>query len=207
LTGEVLIRSVEAKRIVIAVDTANEGREADGIADSVFYFVPESPLAEPISVHYPKANLEVGSRKLTVVVPAAKGAVLTLTVDEPVDRTNEIGGPDTRSATGGSTVGRAQVRRPGLFLEDGRELVEYRGDLALSMKELAGDGGLDYAVGSIDYQDWMSEGNGSGCSSGGAGSTSCSISCGALSCSTSCKSIMYACCNCNGGSPSCSCKF
>ncbi|HEX2645313.1 MAG TPA: hypothetical protein VHU81_20110, partial [Thermoanaerobaculia bacterium] len=50
LTGEVVIQSVETERIVIAVDSTNEGQAADGIADSVFYFVPDTPLTEPISV-------------------------------------------------------------------------------------------------------------------------------------------------------------
>lgn len=210
LTGEVVIQSVETERIVIAVDSTNEGQAADGIADSVFYFVPDTPLTEPISVRLPVANLEVGSRQLKVVVPAAKGAILTLSVDGPLDRTDDVNGPETRPATGESTAGgrRAQVRRPGLVLEGGRELTEYRGNYALSMKDLAA-GGPEIALGSlgIEYPDWMSEGNGGGCSAGGVGSTSCSVSCGGLGCSTSCKSITYACCNCTSGSPSCSCKL
>jgi hypothetical protein len=208
LTGEVLIQSVENKRIVVAVDTMNEGKAADGIADSVFYFVPEMPLAEPISVHLPKANLEVGSRRLKVVVPAAKGAILTLAIDPPIDRKDDGGGIDIRAATGESTAEghRAQVRRPGLVLAGGRELTEYHGELELSMKDLA-TGGPEFAVGSIDYQDWMSEGGGGSCTAGGVGSTGCSVSCGGLGCSTSCRNGTYACCNCSGVNPSCSCKL
>ena len=189
LTGEVVIRSIASQRIVVAMDSSNEGKPADGIADSVFYFVAGSPLEKPVSLRFPLANLEARPRSLSVAVPG-RGVVLWADV-EPA----EEGGLERQS--GG-----------GLIFKDGVELTEYHGRIRLRLKDLATARDASRVRGverpKTGGRGWKRRDK--TCSSGGPDSTSSSVTCKKSSGSTSCGGSLYSCCNCVSGRAICACK-
>jgi hypothetical protein len=140
LAGEVVIRSFARDRIVIAVDASNENKPADGVADSVFYFVADAPLAQPVALHFRFANLEARPRSLDVVVPI-RGIVLWTEVGA-AEKLGEVEGGDVDSLEDWAVAeeqarARLEGQTGGLILKDGVELTEYRGGLQLRLKDLA----------------------------------------------------------------------
>lgn len=136
LTGEVVIRSIAPQKIVIAVDSSNEGKPADGLSDSVFYFVAGAPLKHKVSLRFPLANLEARPRSLSVTVPT-RGVVLWADVgaaEEPAEGTE---GEDPASTDEEQARARIESQCGGLILKDGVELTEYRGGNRIRLKDLA----------------------------------------------------------------------
>ena len=136
LTGEVVIRSIASQKIVIAVDSSNEGKPADGLADSVFYFVAGAPLKQPVSLRFPLANLEARPRSLSVAVPA-RGVVLWVDVGAAEESAGETEGEDLASTDEEQARARIESQSGGLILKDGVELTEYRGENRIRLKDLA----------------------------------------------------------------------
>lgn len=202
LSGEIRVESVDNERLLVAIDTSNEGRPLDGVVDAVYWFRPDEPLFVPISLHFRFANLETSTGRLRVSTPEDGKTVLLLSL-LPRDAGD---GPDVR-------VEAARVENPeAIVLNRGIALSQYRGGFRVTLDEVAlGEGGIRAlalpAVGEIDNQDYSPPGSGGGCSSGGFGSTSCSNSCSGVSCSTECTGNTYACCNCGPSGATCTCKL
>jgi hypothetical protein len=212
LTGEIVIRSVASDKIVIAVDAINEGRPADGIADSLFYFTAEAPLKQPVALHFRHANLEVRPRSLDVVVPS-QGTVLWADIGPPEEPTEELEGEEPGNPADLADLedwavaehharARLEGQSKALIFEDGIELTEYRGGSQLRLKDLAiaKDAAKVKGVArpGMEARD--------DCPFGGLNSTACSAGCAQYSCSTSCSSSSYSCCSCSSGRANCSCR-
>lgn len=205
LSGEVRVESVGEDRILVAVDTSNEGRPLDGIVDVAFWFRSEEPLFLPISLHFDFANLEARAGRLRLSTPDDGKTVLLLSL---LPRTGERIGNQPEAV---QEAARAEADQA-IVLKRGIALTEHRGGVKVTLDQIAlGEAGIRSsalpAVGDIDNQDYSPPGSGGGCSSGGFGSTSCSNSCSGGSCSTHCSGNTYACCNCGPSGATCSCKL
>lgn len=204
LSGEVRVESVGSERILVAIDTNNEGRPLDGVVDAVYWFRPDEPLFVPISLHFRFANLETYPGRLRVSTPEDGKTVLLLSLLPRDTRAGDQ--PDLRAEA-------ARVENPeAIVLDRGIALSQYRGGFRVTLDEIAmGEGGIRASalpsVGEIDNQDYSPPGSGGGCSSGGFGSTTCSNSCSGGSCSTECTGNTYACCNCGSSGATCTCKL
>jgi hypothetical protein len=205
LSGEVRVESVGEDRILVAVDTSNEGRPLDGIVDVVYWFRSEEPLFLPVSLHFDFANLEARAGRLRLSTPNDGKAVLLLSL---LPRTGERIGNQPEVV---QEAARAEADQA-IVLKRGIALTEHRGGFKITLDQIAlGEAGIRSSplavVGDIDNQDYSPPGSGGGCSSGGFGSTSCSNSCSGGSCSTQCSGNTYACCNCGPSGATCSCKL
>lgn len=213
LAGVVAVESVGDRQIMIAIDTLNEGRVADGLVDHVVRFVAESPLPEPVSLRLAFANLELRDGVLRLSTPE-DGGILLLSVRRSLPARERPGRP------GRDQAGTPRVPEPYRFaFTRGIELASYSNGLKLGIEEFAADPERslratilpeevgDIPGGDTDYDDTSSGGSGGGCTSGGQGATSCGVTCGSRACSVSCGAGYYACCKCSSLTvPSCTCK-
>lgn len=192
--GVAVVQSV-GDSVVVALDETADGRPADGLIDHVFWFMGNVPLAEPISLHLPAANLETASGVLRI--SSVDGTLLVLTVARQ--------GQQARPQPQRKALAESRVH----IVPLGIGLAHYRGPFQRAMPGLDSGEILDLGFslskdGDIDFQNPGSSTNSGSCSSGGAGSTSCSLTCGGSSCGVTCASGYYSCCNCGG---SCRCVY
>ncbi len=186
-TGAVIIESVEADRVLVAVDTLNEGRPEDGIVDRVFWYTARVPLETPLSQRIDKANLELGAGVLRITSPDDPNVFFLFSVREKVRERSGPNGSRANVFTDGLALATYTMGPDKANLDDVKSIIEA----------------------DIEYQDYTPGGSGGGnvtCSAGGMGSTSCSIGCSLGSCSVSCGSPTYSCCGCSSGYASCRCK-
>jgi hypothetical protein len=217
LTGTVAVETLHGRQLLVAVDTANEGRDRDGVIDHLFRFSLETPLAEPISLAFEQATVEVHGGVLRLSAPEAE-RVLLLAVGGALPPGERVGRPGRDQSAPGGTNRPARYR---IALVHGIELATYFGLPALRLDDFLRDpAGGPHAVfmaddigdvpgGDVDHDDTSSGSSGGGCTAGGPGSTSCSVTCGDRpGCSVSCASGYYACCKCGSyiSAPSCTCK-
>ncbi|MES1245014.1 MAG: hypothetical protein ABUT39_25640 [Acidobacteriota bacterium] len=180
-----VLESVEADQILVAVDTLNEGRPADGIVDRVFWYTAQSPLEAPLSERIERANLELGAGVLRVTSPEDPEVFFLFSVrGRQRERSSPAAGSRANVFTNGLALATYTLAPDRASLDNLKSIIEA----------------------DTEYQDYTPGGSGGTiCTAGGVGSTSCSITCSGLSCSVSC-GAGYSCCSCSGGSPSCRCK-
>jgi hypothetical protein len=88
LDGYVVVKAVDDERVIVAIDTSNEGRAADGIVDHVFLFTASESIRLPDLSNPHRGHLEfsgnmlvevqdTGSRILEFVVPNESSPVPT----------------------------------------------------------------------------------------------------------------------------------
>lgn len=79
LDGVAVVKAVDDRRVVVAIDTTNEGRPADGLVDHVFLFTANRPIefADPQDVG--PVHLEFDGDHL-VVVRGERGRTLEFVV-------------------------------------------------------------------------------------------------------------------------------
>jgi hypothetical protein len=65
--GLVVVKTVDARRVVVVIDTSNEGRPADGLIDRVFLFTASEGLSLPGVAFSGWAHLEYSGSALRVV--------------------------------------------------------------------------------------------------------------------------------------------
>jgi hypothetical protein len=181
----VVIESVEADRVLIAVDTLNEGHPEDGIVDRVFWYTARAPLETSLSQRIDKANLELGAGVLRITSPDDPEVFFLFSVREKVRERSGPNGSRANVFTNGLALATYTMGPDPANLDNLKSIIEA----------------------DIEYQDYTPGGSGGGmCTAGGMGSTNCSISCSLGSCSVSCGSPTYSCCGCSAGYPSCRCK-
>jgi hypothetical protein len=208
LSGGVVVRSLDEKRLLVAVDASNEGKSADGVADYRFVFTSREPLPEPVAYRLSFANVEFRPGFLRISSPDQE-RFLWLQV-----AAGRRSSPSISDRDGGSADGERAGISWQVYQEGGVSLSVHRG-AGLSMEALAGTGAeeVEAAAGAastpaISYDDPGGEPTpGGGCKSGGRGASTCSVGCGNDPCSITCNEAgFYACCNCSNGSSSCGCR-
>jgi len=181
--GDVLIRTV-GSRVLVMVDTpAQRGATPDGIVDQWFVLETAEPLLTPISEHLGDSLL-VHSAGVLEISSAERRFEFVLEGDSrPGDALT------TRVA--GVGLSHHKGEKTGVRIAD--EVRSARVSTTCMACEV-----LDPDPGS--------GGSGTSCSSGGPGATSCSATQQGNSCSITCASGRYACCNYGSeGSPFCRC--
>lgn len=214
LTGDTVFRTMPGK-VMIAVDTINEGLDRDGLADHIFYVQSTAAdLSAFDSTRLQDANIEFAPHRLRITSQAER-----LTVD--FDLSN---GP----VAGGRAIGFVPRSKRGLDGFYGAGLPKDWTRRQFSGFGLAHHAKIQAAVlmDNLESQDSASlpgaafaltaERNGLGteamrafCQSGGYGAQACSITCsGGQGCSVSCGTGFYACCRCIAGGPApwCDCQ-
>src|SRR5262249_33497817 len=78
LDGNVVIKAVDDRRVLIAVDTANEGRKEDGQIDHLFLFTASEPIQLPAAVKSGRGHVEFAGSAL--LVQPSLGASLAFVV-------------------------------------------------------------------------------------------------------------------------------
>jgi hypothetical protein len=204
LSGEVIMRSLDPQNVFVAVDTSNEGQDADGIVDYTFFYSSKSLPTDPISLRLSFANVEYRTGLLRVSSPN-QGRILFFRVAGQRDRM-PVSPQDRQEAADKTSRVLWQV-----FDDQGLGLSGYRGGPNLSMASLGPEEPLANSFGAsqvptISYNDPGGSGTQGGCQSGGRGSNTCSRGCNGNTCDVTCSvSGYFACCNCSGGTVTCNC--
>lgn len=203
-SGGVVIRSIDSRTLVVAVDSTDGDHEMDGLADLTFYYTSDDLPAQPVSFQIPFANVEHSSRGgfLRVTSPEY-GQILFIRIGRQAPEVVSEAGPLS------SKDEEAESRSWWLYDTNGLGLSAYRGRQEFSLEKLATQGlleaALEKALPTISYDDIGAPGTPAGCQGGGPGATSCSRTCGNEACETACQSPSYACCKCVAGIPYCNC--
>ena len=83
--GQSVIRTVDARRVIVAIDTTNEGRPADGLIDRVFLFTASEASQLPSVSFSGSVHLEYSGKMLTVVLNGAALAFQFVVTDGVAD--------------------------------------------------------------------------------------------------------------------------
>lgn len=188
VSGEVVIRSVGPRHIVVFVDSHQGGRS--GLIDQWFILESPEPIDETLSMRFAGANLVHYPGNLRISV--AREQKLFEFVVPDYDEGRPM--PNGFSVTRYTGIGLSHV------VHDSPDRMD-------SIQGVAGrcaDGtncppDLDW------YVDDGSGGGGTSCDSGGAGANQCSVTSGTSSCNVTCNSGYYACCQATTGLPTCKC--
>lgn len=181
--GQVLIRNNGPQRVVVLVDSFEQGRGRDGVVDHIFILASPSDFAAPVSKLFQEAEVSVYAHAVTIECRREHIAFLLST-----HATDIRFGP-------GMTV--TQFTGDAMSHHYGRPLDLRIGTFGAS---------CEYCI--PDELDPYGGGAGAtNCQAGGTNASSCSIGCGSFTgstCSVTC-SAGYACCNCSMGTASCKC--
>lgn len=196
-TGAIVVRTVDAQRVVVSLDADSP----DGVIDRIFTLQTDTDLAEPLDFEADRATLRLAHGNLFVDAPSRKRGLHLQTGGFALD--NEEGRKALRQAGAAVALDDLDADRPrrlvvgvglaqhvvdaseGVTLDQARAASAYlpvgTSSCALSLPFKTLDGG---SLG-------RAQNCSTGCSSGGPGSESC----GDGDCNVSCSGGYYSCCD------------